>query len=145
MVRNTWITYRCYVWFGGGVAEGGEVREEWGTITMIIFTVQHHFVSCGISQATDTSYTPFHFFLFYHKITSAITGPIQHDTPHISGCCRKQGWGWGEAGRWLRLRQTGNVPLRRGAFWFAGGSVGLVLKQQDSAKTNEEGDLKSRV
>lgn len=41
--------------------------------------------------------------------------------------------GWG-----LRLRQAGDVSLRRGAFWLAGGAVGLVLEEQDPAKTTKK-------
>lgn len=49
-----------------------------------------------------------------------------------------------EEGRRLRLRQAGDVSLRRGAFWLAGGAVGLVLEEQDPAKIEKGGD-ESRV
>lgn len=144
MVRITCITYQCYIWIRGRAGRG---RGERGTRTKIIlFTVQHHLVSCGISQATDTSYTLllisfFFLFFFYHKITSLITGPTQHDTPHAGknhfpflSAAGSRAKGVGEEGRWLRLRQAGDVSLWRGTIGFAGGAVGLVLEQQDTAR-----------
>lgn len=41
----------------------------------------------------------------------------------------------GREGWHLYLRQAGDVPLWRGAVWFAGGTVGLVLKKQDPKET----------
>lgn len=152
MVRITCVTYQCYIWISGRARKGGgEGQERAGDDNQdnIIHNPTSLSELWDLPSNRHIVHTAFDFFSFLSQ--NNICNHWSHTTRHSTrwkndflflSAAGSRAKGVGEQGRGLRSRQAGDVSLRRGTFWLAGGTVGLVLKQQDPAKTRNRRWLK---
>lgn len=148
MVRIACISYQCYIWIRGWAEmERGRMRIERGMITKITLLFIHSPTS--LSELWDLPsnrhivHTAFSFsFISQNNICNHWSHTTRHSTrwknnfPFLSAAgSRARGVARRVDG--CVLRQAGDVSLWWGTFWFAGGAVGLVLEQQDPAKTRK--------